>query len=341
MRPFFPAVVALLFAPALAGAQTPDAQAAIATALFQQASAEMDQKSYASACRKLEEATRLAPEALGAKLKLAQCYEAEGKLASAWAQYSVIRDIAERAGQTPRAKRAAAGASALEGKLATLTLEVPAPVRAIPGLVITRDGTQVGEGQWGTPLPVDKGTHSIVAAAPGREPWKRQVVVEADGARPTVVVEAPAAAHGARSAGPLPASAAPRSSVTKPLPEATSPAPDRPWQKPAGIAAAASGVAGLVAGGVLGGVAIAKYTESNRDGRCDARNVCDPRGLALRDEALRLGDASTALFIVGGAALLGGVVLLAMAPGPTRQGSPATGAALVVVPGGAQVRGAF
>ncbi|WP_437624502.1 hypothetical protein [Sorangium sp. So ce1151] len=343
---FLLAAVPLFLVPAVVEAQTSDAQTAVATALFEQAVAEMDQKDYASACRKLEEAMRLAPQALGAQLKLAQCYEADGKLASAWMRYTVVRDVAERSGQAERAEKAAAGAAALKDKLARMILEVPDAVRAIPGLAITRDGVLVGEGQWGAAVPVDRGTHAIVVTAPGREPWKRDVPIEADGARISVLVEAPVAAPETPPATPA-AVVARALSPAEPAPaSAPSLVPDaalaRPWQRPAGIAAAAVGFAGLVAGGVLGAVAVGTYAESN-DGHCDAWNICDPEGMTLRQGALRLGDASTATLVVGGAALIGGVVLLATMPGPSVQGRQGTSAGVVfeVVAGGARVRGTF
>ena len=139
----------LLALPAAAQAQTVDPQTALAAqALYEQATAEMDAKSYPSACRKLEEVTRLVPEGLGAKLTLGECYEALGKLASAWSQYTFVEAMAPKVGQAERAQRAAERAAALKPRLATMTIDVPGEARAITGLVITRDGVSVGEGQW-------------------------------------------------------------------------------------------------------------------------------------------------------------------------------------------------
>src|SRR5262245_9836481 len=178
------ALCASLFAPIPARAQAADPQKALAAqALYDQASAEMDAKNYVSACRKLEEVTRLVPEGVGARLTLGECYEALGKLASAWSQYAVVEPMAIRFGQPERAQRASERAAMLRPKLAMLTIEVPAAVRATPGLAITRDGVPVGEAQWDTPLPVDAGGHEIVAAAPGYRDHKKHVEVVADGAK--------------------------------------------------------------------------------------------------------------------------------------------------------------
>src|SRR5262245_4192707 len=81
-----------------AAAQTADPQrASAAQALFDQAFDEMGKKQFASACPKLEEATRLVPDALGAKEQLALCYEGWGKLASAWSQWVILQSAAEKA----------------------------------------------------------------------------------------------------------------------------------------------------------------------------------------------------------------------------------------------------
>src|SRR5262245_12663625 len=89
-----------LSAPFAARGQEEDPQKTLAAqALFTQAAAEMDAKQYESACRKLEEVTRLLPSALGAKLTLAECYEARGKLASAWSQYALVEAMAAKAGE--------------------------------------------------------------------------------------------------------------------------------------------------------------------------------------------------------------------------------------------------
>lgn len=274
--------------PSAARGQPADPQRdAAAQALYQQAIDEMSANQYASACRKLEEVTRLVPEGVGAKLTLAQCYEDQGRLASAWAQYALVAEVAAKAGQGDRARRATAKVNELGPKLATLAVEVPDEVRALPGLTVERDGLSLGEGQWGTPIPVDAGPHEVIATAPGRKAWKQRAEVAANGAQVVVRV------------GPLKVNATPPS--------------ERPWQRPVGIGAMGLGGVGVVVGAVLGGLAISKNGESN-DGHCNAENRCDPEGIELRKAALSRATASTTLIAVGGVLLVGGVVLFATAP---------------------------
>jgi tetratricopeptide (TPR) repeat protein len=278
-------------------AQAPDPQrAAAAQALYDQATAEMDGKQYASACRKLEEATSLVPEGIGAKLTLAKCYEALGRLASAWSQYALVQTLAAKAGQTERANRAAEKTAELRPKLATLVVQVPAEVRAIPGLLLTRDGAPLGEGQWGIPIPVDVGTHLVVAKAPDHKTWEGRVEVTTDGGKASLLVQ--------------PLAAEPKTARPSPVADA---GPERPWQRPVGIAAMGLGGAGLALGAVLGSLAIAKKGESD-ESHCNAQNRCDPTGLEMRGEAVSLGNGSTVALAVGGAVLAGGIALFVTAP---------------------------
>src|SRR5262249_37858228 len=46
-------------------------------------------------------------------------------------------------------------------------------------LEIRRDGKPVDRGLWGTAVPVDPGEHRIEARAPGKQAWRRTVVVAA------------------------------------------------------------------------------------------------------------------------------------------------------------------
>jgi hypothetical protein len=322
-----------LAVPSAAGGQPTDPQREAATqALYKQATADMSAGQYASACPKLEEVTRLAPAGIGAKLTLAQCYEGQGRLASAWSQYALVAELAAKAGQSDRAKKAAAKEEELRPKLATLSVEVPDEVRSIPGLVITRDGLPLGSGQWATPMPVDAGPHEVTATAPGRKAWTQRAEVAANGAQVTVRV------------GALEAEAkAEVKAEVKPAPAAV--APERPWQRPVGIGAMALGGVGVAVGAVLGGLAISKNGESN-DGLCDAQNQCTQDGYDLRKEALGLATASTAVIVVGGALVAGGIVVFALAP-RAEGGSPATAndgrlrARVEVGLGGVQVKGGF
>src|SRR5450432_1017222 len=152
---------------------------AAAQALFDEAKTEMAGHRYAEACPKLEESLRL-QAAVGTLLNLADCYDREGKLASAWSKYLEAASKARAAGQGDRARIARDRAAALAPKLSKLVIDVPAASRA-SGLEVRRDETIVGEAEWGQQIPADAGSHVLEASAPGRRPWS-QTVLMANGA---------------------------------------------------------------------------------------------------------------------------------------------------------------
>ncbi|XXX72631.1 hypothetical protein WMF30_33785 [Sorangium sp. So ce134] len=282
----------------------------------------MDATRYESACPRLEEVVRLVPNALGAKLTLGACYEGWGKLASAWSQYVLVEGAATKVGDLDRQMKAAIKAAALKPKLATLTIEVPASVRSIPGLTITRDGLPVREAQWSVPLPLDVGRHEIVVSGRGHKTRKQRIEIAADGDR--VAVRVP-----------------PLESMAIAGPDA-----ERPWQRPAAIVAMGLGGAGLAAGAVLGGLAIARDQESS-DGHCNAQDRCDPAGLDLRRQAVGLGNGSTVALVAGGLVAAGGVALFVTAPSHAqrdeRAGSRAVRwrAEIALLPGSVIVQGGW
>lgn len=296
-------LLAAALGPGISFAQAADPQrTATAQTIYEQATADMDKKDYAAACKKLEEVVKLVPGALGAKMTLGACYEGLGKSASAWAQYTVVADLAPKQGQVERARKASDKVKELRPKLATLTLVVPAAVRSIAGVAITRDSDAVGEVQWGVPLPVDVGGHEVIVSASGHRPWKQHVEVIADGAKVMLAVQAPVPEPRAKT-GPT------ASANLEPTP-----------QRPLAIGAMGVGTAGLIVGAVLGGLAISKNNASKQDGHCDTKDTCDPEGLSLRNTALDLGNGSTAAIVVGGVLSGAGLVLFLTAPsGPAAE----------------------
>jgi hypothetical protein len=316
----------LLGASRPAAAQEPQAASA-AQALFDQASEEMEKKSFVAACPRLEEATKLVPAALGARMALAECYEGRGKLASAWSQYAMVEGLATRANQPERAEAAGAKASELKPRLATLTIDLASGLDAVRGLSITRDGLEVGAGQWGVVFPADMGSHLIVATAPGRKAWKRTIEILADGAKATVKIPMLIV-----------------DSTTGDGAEVVKSEVVRAWQRPLGIGAMAAGVLGIGAGALFGELAIARNKESDQ-GPCDAHNQCSNAGLALRSTALGFGTGSTAAFIAGGIFAAGGLVLTITAPRVKHGEAPKAGvpslAAIGATLGGVKLEGTW
>jgi len=304
-------LLTLVLVPQVAWAQSADARRATeAQALFEQATAEMDAGQFASACKKLEEVTRLVPDGVGGKYALGECYEGLGKLASAWTQYSFAEQVASRLGQTERAEEAKAKADALKPKLATMTVLVPDALQKLGGLVVRRDGVELREPQWGTPMYVDAGRHDLVVTAPGYTTWTKHVEVLADGVALKSTVPENAI---------VPDPQAMKDSPVRLVPVVVAPPPpDRTWQRPAGIVSTGVGATTLVTSLILGGLALSNKNASNEPGRCDIEtNQCDEAGLALRNRAWLFGNVSTGLFVAGAIVTVGGVLLWSTAPSKT------------------------
>lgn len=334
----------MLVASAISLGQTIDPQRATdAQALYEQAVAEMDAGKFASACKKLEEVTRLVPEGVGGKYTLGECYEQLGRLASAWTQFAFAEQVAMRLGQTDRAEDASKRAAALKPKLATLSIIVPAVLSQVPGISVVRNGVELREPQWATALYVDAGQHELVVTAPGYTTWKKRIEVLTDGVNVKFSVP-----EGAIKPDPK---AKPQGGEPIVPVVIAPPAPDRTWQMPLGMASVGVGAVAIVAGAIFGGVAIATKNDSNADGHCDVQtNRCDEFGRLMREKAVEWGNVSTGLIIAGSALAAGGVLLWVTAP-PPKQGKRdelkpnASGgevrARIVMAPGWLGVRGTF
>ena len=308
--------------------------AAAAQALFDQAKKAMAEHKFAEACPKLEESYRL-DQALGTLLNLADCYERDGKLATAWGKFLEVASKARAAGQTQRSHIARDRAAALVPKLASVVIDVPAASR-VDGLEVRRDGSASGEASWGTAIPVDPGSHTIEASAPGMKPWSQSVDVPNAG--PGVHVTVPAlerlpVAHDAPPGGASePASPTPEPLRERPI----EPASDKPsGLKIAAIATGAAGVVGLGVGGVTGLLSLLKHNQANGD--CPSNPCMSPKGVDEHNEAFSLGTISTVAFAVGGAVLATGVVLWFVAPKSGEMSS----ARLMVGPTNVALQGAW
>ncbi len=304
---FFSRAVGALTALALTStcglASADDASAA--QALYERALELIQAKNYDEACPKLKEVTRLVPEGLGAKLTLAECYESQGKLASAWTQYTVVESMAARTGQADRQKAAGEKAAALRPRLAMLTIKVPEEVKQLPELTVERDGEAIGAAQFGEAIPIDAGKHKVQARARGKKAWETEPTIPADGA--ALSVDVPMLEDD------------PNAKSTEIPGQATAPDPGPTWLFPVGFAVGGTGVAALIVGGVLGGLAISKDGEG--DDAC-AGGLCTPEANDAHLQAGTFADASTGLLVAGGVLAAGGVLMVIFAPHDDTEATP-------------------
>lgn len=297
-------------------AQSSAADKAAAEALFDAGKKALADGHYPEACRKLEQSQALDP-GIGTLLYLADCYERVGRTASAWATFRQAASEARAEGQSARARIGTDRADKLEPRLSKLTIEVSAEDTSIEGFSLQRGKDKVERALFGVAIPVDPGQIDLQASAPGYKSWQETVAVGADAAK--VVVKVPPLEK--EAVAPAPAPAPPPTAEPVP-PPAPTPAkvPAAPadtgsvgsTQRTIGIAAGAAGLVGIGIGSFFG----LKAMQKNHDAKdlCPQNQCTSPDGVTLTDDARSAATASNIAFGIGGALLVGGVVLYFTAP---------------------------
>jgi hypothetical protein len=300
------------------------ADTAAAEALFDEGIALYERGQVAAACEKFE-ASESQDVAVGTLLRLGDCYERTGRLASAWARFREAGSLAQTQGMADRVRIASIRSRSLAYRMGRMTIVVPQPLPA--GFHVELDGVAVSTASFGTPLPVDAGSLVLRAAAPGFVPIERRVSVpNTDSARVKVTLPPlqpdPALATGGAprtmvvrmapvAAAPDPPPA-PR--VTPRPPPAPAPKEDRGYgTRVAGISLAALGGLGLATSGVLA-IFAKKRNDASRQYCPDEEDVCTRHGLELRHEAGKLADTATISAAVGGGLLATGLLVYWAAP---------------------------
>ncbi len=285
-----PLVTVLALASPVSAASAQDQAAA--DVLFKDAKKLTAASDFEHACPKFAESQRLDPSS-GTLLSVGNCYEKLGKLASAYGAFREAEVSARNSGDTGRQAEAARRAEALTPQLAKLAIVVP-PTARVPGFEVKKDGTIVGEGQWGSSLPADAGHHEIVASAPGYKPWSTIVRIDTNGSSASVEVP--------------PLEKRPDGAVTGSGGFAWS------TQRTVGVVIGVVGLAGL---GVGAGFAV-KAASKNGDSlpHCQSADItkCDAAGVDLRNQAFDAAHVATGTFIAGAAVLATGVVVFLTAP---------------------------
>jgi hypothetical protein len=230
--------------PAQAAADVTPQDAAVARSLFTQGRKLLDQKNYPEACPKFEESQRLDP-GIGTMFHLAVCYEGLGKTASAWSLYLEVARMAKAQNQPEKEQAAKDRAAAIEPKLTQVTIVVP-PENRVPGLLIKRDTSPIGQGMWGTPVPMDGGTHTVDAGAPGFQKWA--TTFEVKPGAPPMTITIPKLERGTNGAS----AQLPPQGTTYPTAQPTVSAPQSaPTAPPVKRAPEMQRVKGLIIGGAV------------------------------------------------------------------------------------------
>jgi hypothetical protein len=311
-----------------AGAEPSPADKSLATSLFKEGRALVDQGHVSEGCRKLEESQRLDPGG-GTLLNLALCHEKEGRTATAWAEFTEALGIAKRDDRPQRAEFARTHIAQLEMSLSRLIILVPYAAET-PDLEIKRDGSMIGRAAWGSPMPVDPGDHLVEAYAPGKAIWKETVSVGPKGDSKTLTVPPLENAPPPTStgAGGLPTSpGAP--SMGAPFGDGTAGASfdassggagptlggRSTGPSPAAWVALGLGVAAAGAGTYFALHAISLKSDADRD--CP-RDACVGNGAQENSDAIKSANLATAGLAVGLVGIGFGTYLLFATTGPRR-----------------------
>jgi hypothetical protein len=297
----------------------PPADEAAAEVLFNQATEAALARHLDVACAKFAEAQRLDPTA-GTLLSLGKCETERGNLATAYGAYVAAISLAQQDNDKKgREGRARDAASKLLPQLSMLVITVAPGTRA-DGMEIKRNGKVVGEGQWGSPVPMDPGTVTIEATAPGRLAWKTTIRIEPKPGSTTIAV--PALAPAVETAAP----------GIPPAPVRAEKEEESHWSGQAigGVVVGGAGVLGIALGTIFGVKAIGKKSDADARCRPEDPSRCDATGVTLRQDEKTAGTISTVALIAGGVSLAGGVVLLVTAP--RKQAKPAAGFRLEASP---------
>ena len=227
--------------------QCPEAHAdpAAAEALFQEGRTLLGRGELTAACEKLEASHALEPSA-GTLLNLAACRLRQGRTATAWAHFVSAEHLAQSQSRPQQAVEAKRRASELESRLSTLTVLAPA---APSGLEVRRAGQLVLAASFGTPVPVDPGLVVVEASAPGYEAVRLELTIGTSADHRTLEIPKLRKVAAVDSA----LSTAHAQDVESPLPRAST---ALPW------AIGGVGGAALVAGGVLGALALSSNTQA-------------------------------------------------------------------------------
>jgi len=254
-------------------------------------------------CAKLAASERL-ESSVGTLLDLGDCREKLGQTASAWAAFRKAEAMAKRSGDDKKRQfEARRRAQELESDLSNLVFQVG---KSTPGIVIKHDGEALDAAVLSMPVPVDPGTHTIIAEAPGHKPFKTEVSIGKGGRRYVVV---PTLEKVPERIAPPAASPV----VVRPPPPATGVVVVAPPPRYVTVNETWSGtrkgavVLGLAGAAALGGGiyfgARASDLEAQSDTRCPDTTCNDAEGLRLNEDARTTALRANILFIAGGAAV--------------------------------------
>jgi hypothetical protein len=243
---------------------------AAAEELFLRGKAAMASQDYTKASRFFEDSYKL-DAGMGTLLNLALCHKEIGRVASAWSEFKQLEGLALRSSppQLDRVKIAKEQSEALYPRLSRIKILVLPSVH-VAGIEVAVDGKKQAESLWEIGVPVDPGTHTVTADAPGKKTFESSVKIDDEKLVKTVQVLA-------LVDGPLPLPKKEQPSADTSLLDAERAASVRA-QRTAGYVVGGGGVLLLGAGGVFGVLAAGQASDASK---CNANEPCLESSAAL------------------------------------------------------------
>jgi hypothetical protein len=221
----------------------------------------------------------------------AKAYVELGRLVAA---HELLRRVARYEAQNPPKAFVAARAEAVElaekiaARIPSITIKVSEKPK---DLRVTVDDAPIEVAGLGFPLPVDVGAHTVVASAPGFVDAKESATVAE---KETKTVELFLAPDPNYKAAPPPPPVGP--TITNAVPTLPPAGDDGPRVPAWAWAGYGVGAAGLLGGGIAGGIALSKKGSLG----CGGTVFCKPDQQSAIDSVKAASTASTILFVVGG-----------------------------------------
>jgi len=325
---------ALLFAQSAMGQEVDDATRASARQLGYSGVESFEAQDYPAASDKLERAYRvLQVPTLG--LWSARALVKLGKLVQAQERYLKVARLQTGGGDAEVQRKAQADAAK---ELAALSPRIPSVVIDLRGakpadVTLSIDGMAVASDLVGEPRPVDPGTHTLAGVRGSEKQEAAFTVTEA--AQQHVALTFPELPAGAATPAPAASAASDAPAAALSAPPTDSPKTGS-TQRTLGWVAITVGSAGLIIGGVTGGVAISKKGALDDAPGCTG-NACPTNQQSKVDSYNSMRTLSSVGFIAGGVMAAAGIVLVLTAPSP----QPSPSAALWLSPNQAGIRGSF
>lgn len=301
-----------LLAPSVALAETSDADRATARALAGEGQDALEKKDFTTAADRFSRADSII-HAPTLQLGLARAQLGLGKMVTAQETYNRIVREGVTAGAPPTWTAAVDAARKELDALAPRIPQVVINVKGSSAARVTLDDAVIPTAALGVKRPADPGAHLIRAVAEGFAPAEATVTLR-EGATGTVSLELKAAS--AAAVKPPVVAVVPPPTTTPPIAAPLPPSTPRDassgssTQKTLGFVALGVGGAGLILGGVTGGLAIGKHG----DLALSCPKGCLPAQQGELDSFHTLATLSTVGFILGGAGAAAGTILLLTAP---------------------------